>query len=194
MILEARAILDTATIKRLTERLSPDLGAPGVPDIMKVKCAASLAHHGLLDSVDELKLWDVDLSLVPAHHLASLVSCVTGFLSIETDTGLDLVNILSSVSKIETITISTTSTFGSHELGREETQALVRAMEDSVEGVTLYGELDTEALAEYSGQGACRQVEFYHMKTSYKEELRTLVRNRNWRVGEDEYWCFIEFK
>ena len=192
MILEARAILDTATIKRLTERLSCDLGVPGDPDIMKVKCAASLAHHGLLDSVAELKLWDVDPSLVPAHHLASLVSCVTSFLSI--DTGCDLVNIFSSVSKIETMSIITGYSTGIG-LGREETQALVLAMESSVEGVTLYGELDTEALAEYSGQGACRKVEFDDdIKTSYKEELRTLVRNRNWRVGEDRDWCFsIEF-
>ena len=47
-------------------------------------CGASLAHHGLLGSVDRLSLYEVDLPPeVPAEHLASLTSCVTGELHIE---------------------------------------------------------------------------------------------------------------
>merc|ERR1719154_386116 len=98
--------------------------------------------------------------------------------------GCDLVSLLSSVSKLKELDIS------SQGLGREETQALVQSMESSVEKETQDGELDTEALAEYSGQGACRELEFYFpwggvIAETYKEELRTLVRNRNWRVGRD---------
>jgi len=172
--LEARAILDTATIKRLTERLSYDLG---VPDIMKVKCAASLAHHGLLTSVYTLVLRN-DLSPVPAQQLASLVSCVTRCLSITNVSGRDLVILLSSL-KCEQLDIHSQS------LGREETQALVQAMESGVKVVRLSGEvtLDMETLAEYSGQGACRSVWVWRsIADKYWEDLRTWARGRNWRI------------
>jgi len=172
--LEARAILDTATIKRLTERLSYDLG---VPDIMKVKCAASLAHHSLLDPVYTLVLRN-DLSQVPAQQLASLVSRVTSELRIQNVSGCDLVSLLSSL-KCEELTIHSQS------LGREETQALVQSMESGVKRVRLSGEvtLDMETLAEYSGQGACRSVWVWRsIADKYWEDLRTWARGRNWRI------------
>ena len=59
-------------------------------------CAASLVHNGMLGSVDKLTLWNVDLSPVPAKHLASLASCVTLTLYIQKLSGCDLVSILSS--------------------------------------------------------------------------------------------------
>ena len=64
---------------------------------MNLMCAASLTHHGLLGSVDTLRLVDVDLSLVPAQHLSSLASCVTWSLSVKGVSGRDLVCILTSV-------------------------------------------------------------------------------------------------
>ena len=76
MILEARAILDTCKIKKLTEIVG-DLFENCVTLTKVLKCGASLAHHGLLSSVRKMKLRHVDLSSVPAQHLASLVSCVT---------------------------------------------------------------------------------------------------------------------
>ena len=96
MILEAVGILDTALIDSLTERVRSALGN-GNGDIMELMCGASLAHHGLLYSVVELNLWDVDLSPVPEQHLASLVSCVTSELSIQNVIGCDLVSLLSSL-------------------------------------------------------------------------------------------------
>ena len=44
-----------------------------------ITCAASLAHHRVLDydTVEYLSLNDVNLSKVPPEHLASLVSHVT---------------------------------------------------------------------------------------------------------------------
>ena len=111
---------------------------------MKLMCAASLAHHGLLYSVARLDLRDVDLSPVPAQHLASLASCVTRELSIRNVSGCDMVSILTSV-KCQELHIRWQS------LGREETKALVQAMETRVEKLIL-GEmvtLDPEALDEY---------------------------------------------
>ena len=148
-------------------------------------CAASLAYHGLLCSVEELILQDhnedVDLTSVPAEHLASLVSCVTRKVVISNVIGCDLINILDSV-KSEILTIS------SQNLGIEETQALVRAMESGVESVGLSGEvaLDIRSLMDYSGQGKCRGVWCYSDSVdSYRKQLRTWASSKNWEVGSD---------
>ena len=153
-------------------------------------CSASLAHHGLLGSVEELSLIDVDLSPFPARHLASLTSSLTNGLGISNVRGCDLVSLLNSL-KCEELFISEQS------LGRKETQALVQAMESSVEEVVL-GKgvtLDLETLAEHSGQGVCRQVELRgNAAARYREELRKWARSKNWKVDVDvdRYCnCFI---
>ena len=93
-------------------------------------CGVSLAHYGLLGSFDDMWLYHVDLSHVPAQHLASLVSCVTSELRIENVSGCDLVSLFKSL-KCKVLYISNQS------LGREETWALVQAMESRVGEVTL---------------------------------------------------------
>ena len=154
-----------------------------------MKCAASLAHHGLFGSVDTLWLLDVDLSQVPAQHLASLALCVTFRLSIRNVSGCDLVSILSS-AKCEFLYIYGQS------LGSEETRALVQAMESGVEEVRLTNgvTLDIEALTEYSGQGVCRNVELFldesYTADRYREGMRTWARSRNWRVSESNKFLF----
>ena len=148
-------------------------------------CGASLAHYGLLGSVDWLIQRNVDLSPVPAQHLASLVSCVTSLLQIRNVSGCDLVSLLTSL-KCPGLDIASQS------LGREETQALVQAMEFGVEKVTLLEEvtLDMEALTQYSGQGVCWKVKLSgEITPRYREELRTWARSRNWKIAkahEDE--------
>ena len=149
-----------------------------------LKCGASLAHHGLLGSVDMLQLYNVDLSPVPAQHLASLASCVTSSLDIENVSGCDLASLLTSV-KCRLLQISRQN------LEREETQALVQAMESGVKTVWLEREvtLDMETLTEYSGQGVCRSVQVVLMRdtaTRYSEEMRTWARSRNWRLQFDQ--------
>ena len=99
-----------------------------------ITCAASLAHHGLLGSVEEIWLCDVDLTSITPEHLASLISSVTGFVIIENVSGCDLVTILDNVkSKVLYIY--------SQSLGSEETQALLRAKESRVEEVQLIEEV-----------------------------------------------------
>ena len=153
-------------------------------------CAASLAYHGLLRSVEEMTLGDkydvVDLTSVPAEHLASLVSCVTRKVVISNVIGCDLINILDNV-KCEILTIS------SQNLGSEETQALVQAMESGVESVGLSGEvaLDIRSLMDYSGQGKCRGVWCYSDSVDrYREQLRTWASSQNWEVGSDKEYIF----
>ena len=81
-----------------------------------ITCAASLAHHELLGSVEKMSLCDCDLTSVPAEHLASLVSSVTRLLTIRNVRGSGLVNILDSVKSSE-LYITDQS------LGSEETRA-----------------------------------------------------------------------
>ena len=150
-----------------------------------ITSAASLAHHGLLGSVDFLTLGDVDLTSVPAEHLASLVSSVKEHLVIGNVSGCDLVTILDSVKSKE-LDISRQS------LGSEETQALVQAMESGVEEVELDEEvkLDIRDLMKYNGQGKCREVRCYSDTADrYREQLRIWAKSRNWEVTHD-VGCF----
>ena len=148
-----------------------------------ITCAASLAHHRLLGSVQIMRLWSVDLTSVPAEHLASLASSVIGCVYIENVSGL--VTILDSVKSKE-LEIS-------QSLGSEETKALVRAMESGVEEITLFGSvtLDIRVLMEYSGQGKCRVVKcIYHTGERYKHHLRTWAKSRNWTATDDDEYPF----
>ena len=186
MILEARAIIDTEKIERLTEGvrrfIAKEVIVMGHWRMREViPCAASLAHHGLLGSVKSLRLWRVDLSQVPAQHLTSLASCVTWRLSIENVRGSDLVSLLTSLNCYE-LDIYCQS------LDREETLVMVQAMETGVEKVRLDEKvtLDIEALTEYSGQGICREVKCYdNTAARYREDLRAWARSKKWRIDLD---------
>ena len=206
LILETRAILDTDKIKKLTEKVFPFvfggrfivIGREIIPEFI---CSASLAHHGLLGSVSQMKLFETDLSPVPAKHLASLASCVTGLTLIRNVSGGDLVSLMTSL-KCEQLVINNQS------LGKEETRALVQAMESGVENVVLGGEvtLDMEALTDYSGQGRCCMIMCIANNPDNNDasdrnvndapdrnidELMTWARSRNWRIAQHEYNGFV---
>ena len=189
-MLVAGGILEPGQIQSLTERIRGVLSF-GDGDITIVTCGAALAHHGLLGPVDKLVLNDVDVSEVPAQHLASLASCVTSFLRIENVIGGQQVVSLLTNLKCDGLVISRQF------LGQEETQALVQALESGVKAVWVCGgvTLDVEALSEYSGQGVCRVVEISgDTAARHREELWNWTRNRNWRVVEDkDKWFVIKF-
>ena len=120
-----------------------------------ISCAASLAHHGLLKSLEHLRMIYVDLGEVPTHQLVTLASCVTISLWIQNVSGCDMVAFLDSV-KCRLLRID------GQKLRTEDTQALVRAMETSVFEVYIgnYEEvtLDIEALTKYNHQGKCKYI------------------------------------
>ena len=202
LILEARGILSPDKIETLNERIRKVLMNTDPMDIVVhsmawtatddrvVMCAASLAHHGLLDSVGDMILMDTDLCKVPAKHLASLVSRMTRInslswsnesnLRISNVIGCDMVNLFTSL-KCESLRMNRLS------LGREETRALVQAMESQLQTVAIYDEvtLDIEALVEYSGQGECREVTLFDDR--YRDQMRTWARSKNWQVEIDKY-------
>ena len=86
---------------------------------------------------------NVDLTSVPAEHLASLVSCVEWTVKISNNTCV--------VTILDSIRCDLVIEFQS--LSSEETAALVRAMESRVRDVFLYDEvtLDIGGLMDYSG-------------------------------------------
>ena len=135
----------------------------------EITTAASLAYHGLL-SKGNMNLHNVNLTSVPAEHLASLASSVKK--RVVDISKCDLIPILLVKLKCELLIISKQS------LSTEETRALVLAMESGVEEVWLGVEgevsLDIMALTQYSGQGDCRKVLFCNTTAdSYMEKLRS---------------------
>ena len=144
--------------------------------------AASLAHHGLLRSVKEMRLCDVDLASVPAEHLASLAACVTECVGIRNVSNTDLISVLDS-SKSEVIEIDKQS------LSTAETEALVRAMAN-VEGAELgyWGKVtvDISTLVTYDGQGKCTRVRFWHTALNYREDVRRWAQRISWIVRSDD--------
>ena len=175
MILESRGILDTVLIQTLSKRVRESFNRRRRFMEAELKCGASLAQHGLLDSVDELVLSDVDLSTVTAEQLTALVSSVTLCLYIANVSGCDLTSILTSL-KCQSLDIRSQI----HSLDREGTLALVRALEYGVNEVTLE-ELEMEALTTYSGKGVCGEVTLWKDDLAASiDEVRTWARRINW--------------
>ena len=149
--------------------------------------AARLAYDGLLGPLSgwSLTLFRVDLSLVPAAHLASLVSSVTSKIYIDKVYG-DLINILDNVKSKEMV-------ISDQNLSKEETRALVQAMETRVHELMLREEvnLDIRTLTDYSGNGKCYEVYSSDSSDKYREELRSWAGDRNWNIildRNDDYF------
>ena len=124
--LEIRGIT-IPVLKSLRIRMRNVLKDPFSPidSVYGIRCAASLAYHRLLRSVEYLGLYDIDLSSVPTKHLSSLVSCVTETVKIQGVRGLDLVNLFQSI-KSQKLQIF------NQRLGTEETQAHVSRSKTNV--------------------------------------------------------------
>ena len=185
IFLETSGIASINVIQTLKKRIRGNFS--DVYSLPEIRCATSLAHHGLLDSVDFLDLRYDDLSSVPTQHLASLVSCVTERMDLQNIRGYNLVTLFDSLRECKMLWIESQS------LGREETQAMVRAMETQVEEVELYDvTLDIEALTEYSGQGRCTSVVCLRNTVDrYSEALNTWTTSRTdwmWTKYRGNVW------
>ena len=176
----ASGALESLT-KRVREKISYSSSLP------VITCAASLVHHGYLGSVQYMWLWDLDLTSLPAKHLASLVSSVTERVGVKNVGSRSLVTILDSVES-EWLNIYGQS------LGSEETRALVRAMESGVEKVRLIDKvtLEIRSLMEYSGQGECQEVGCYDDTAArYRDKLRRWATSRNWVTNDERNYINI---
>ena len=179
-----------ATIERNSESLAAQIREKRANFkralLPEITTAASLAHHGLLVSVQNLVMRNVDLASVPVENLASLTSCVTGTVEVNNLRNCDIISILDRV-ECDLLDISNQS------LSIEETRALVRVMESGVLMLWLgdWGDvrLDFRALTQYSGQGKCEDVIFYYDRAARNiEKLRCWAQRINWtlKVGVDK--------
>ena len=138
-----------------------------------------------------------DLSSVPTEHLASLVSCMSEqvptdqtvsagklYVYLKNVTSCDLINVMDSLECYELF-------IKSQILGRDETKALVRAMETRVENVRMgsgYGDeviLDLTELVKYSGQGRCTSFECYDTGARHRKKLETWAKNNSWTLNKN---------
>ena len=161
-----------------------------MPSLSDIATAASLAHHGLLTSIETMTLLDVDLASVPAQHLASLASCVTKRMGLTNVTNCDIISILDCLN-IDSP--NSCLNFNCQTLGNEETRAVVRAMESNVETLFLgmsthindFMSLDMMALTQYNGQGKCVKVKYMGREYTYIEEFVKWAQMINWEVEEE---------
>ena len=191
LILVTSGHLSTDVIESLAARIRAKWGYGHSPCVPEITSAASLAHHGLLRSVERMSLWDVDLSSVPAEHLASLANCVTGVVGIGNVSNTDLISFLDR-SKSEWLHISNES------LSTAETQALVRAMANVARVFLGSGgevTLDMSTLVTYDGQGRCDNLYFwYNTYDKYREDVqRWLAERSSWNVNTADDYCDITF-
>ena len=119
IVLETRGIITPDVFKSLEERVREKICFASfsrcTSNLPVITCAASMAHRGLLGSVKDMGTRDVDLTSVPAEHLASLASNMTGRVFLENVRGCGLVTILDNVN-CERLVLSCQS------LGSEERQ------------------------------------------------------------------------
>jgi len=126
-------------------------------------CAASLAYHGLLGQAEKITclcISNIDLTSVPNEHLAALASWMTSSCDVSINktstSGIGLTSFLNSL-KCHDLWIHGDS--HGMILGREETDALVQAMESSVKMVGLDSvTMDMKTLFMYNGEGRCCEV------------------------------------
>ena len=147
---------------------------PKLPEIVK---AGELAHHGMLSSLKAMWLQDedcqvLDLTSVPAEHLAALASCVKIWGAVVINkVKCDLVPIIVN-SQCEVLSIFNQT------LGTEETRALAWAMETGVEVVSLSEVIleDIMEITKYNGRGICRKLTL-NLHGDDVEENKTKLRN-----------------
>ena len=150
------------------------------PRVAEITNAASLAHHGLLFSVEDMWLDKVDLASVKAEHLASLASIVTRTIDIADVINCDLSHLLGP-TRCYRLGIC-------QSLSRGETRALEQAMEPGVETVEIWGDvrMDIEALSLYNGLGKCWSIlcvgDAGVIPDIYTTDLKVWAKNIKWSV------------
>ena len=158
------------------------------PSEAEIKRAALLAWEGHLTSVEYMRIWNISITDIPRDHMEKLASIVTRRVWIVNMTHADqLGGILASVQCSDLW-------LDLMELSEAETRALVTAMRDRVQGVTLWSgvTLDVEELTQYDGQGRCSELDVRgEMRERYGDRLREWAADKGWRVTWDNVWRLV---
>ena len=134
-----------------------------------------------MSSVKCIHIWSNYTSEISSHQLAKLVSIVRNTVDVDD---------LPPVCQLGPILASVQSTqllLQDMSLSEENTRALVTAMRDRVQTVSLYYVfLDPELLSDYDGQGHCTELEMHgNMVTRYGARMREWAGERGWTVTLD---------
>ena len=179
--------------------------------LKQISALASLAYHGVHNSVEELYLISnerlcslslfgaynfhpLDLGFVPVEHLQALVPCVTGSVFITNVINYDMTSLLDSLQCKELHLAQI--------LNQDETEALVRAMTSRVEIVHLGNRdgvtsLDVDTLTKYKGDGKCREVQCFWIDLLNSggdrwidyESTETWAEEMNWNIDTSTDIC-----
>ena len=144
-----------------------------VPALAEVVSAAALAKHGLLTSVRNLSLRNLDTAAVA--ELAVLASRVTDRVELD-GVGGDLGPVLAGL-RCDLLALA------SMELSSADTRQLEAAMVAGVRMVRL-GEdlsLDMETLAQYDGRGQCAYITMAGSRAGYREHFLAWADRMGWR-------------
>ena len=151
MFVETRGLLDTEliedlavrqkdTLQRILVEYDLDFSGDPAPTLGVITYGAMLAHYGLLKHLDGFTLRNAgNLSSVPTEHLSSLVSIVRGCIEIHKGWVMGNVDNVSGKSLVAILDSANCNlSIRSQNLGSEETEALVRAIETRVRRVWVY--------------------------------------------------------
>ena len=136
-----------------------------------------------------MNIEDMSIRDIPRDQMEKLASIVTWRVNINNMTHTDqLGSILASV-KCPVLVLY------NMDLSDTETRALVTAMRDGVQKVSLYTvTLDLEELTQYDGQGSCSEVGVWSdLGTRPGERLRGWAADKGWTVGgDDDEWLVMQ--
>ena len=139
--------------------------------------AALLAQEEYLTSVKYLRIENMDISDIPSDQMDKLASIVTETVKIENMTpasrlGSHLASVQCSVLWLWRMKLS-----------EENTRALVTAMRNRVQSVTLwYVTLDIEELTRYDGRGRCSVLAVWRdTRERHGARLRVWMADKGWR-------------
>ena len=169
----------TSKAAQVAESLSQNYSS-----LSRLRCGAVLASQGFITQVPMLWLDDLDISLVPAGDLSKLVKCVSDSVTITNVCG-DLAPVLSNVQCRDLGIVS-------QSLNASDTKCLVDAMVRRVQEVWLDDvSLDMETLAQYDGQGVCRELRFRaDTLERYRGQVDLWAANMGWAVSGNNY-CYL---
>ena len=144
-----------------------------------VRLGAELAWEGHLPSVESMVLKNIDLRNIPPDKIGKLFSIVTYRVVIDNITPTSLLDII--LKRVRC------SWFGlkSMKLTEPQTRALVTAMTERLQRVTLWKDLtlDIQTLCQYNGRGTCWKLQVRGDKRKrYEENLRHWTAEVGWAV------------
>ena len=155
------------------------------PSEDEIKRAALLAWEGHLTSVENMRIMNMSIRDIPLDHIEKLASVVTGVVNIQTMNHTDhLGSILASI-KCKMLWLC------DMELSEAENQALVTAMRDRVQFVSMthVNTMDVEEFTQYDGQGCCSCWFMVGGNTwrIHRVRLRRWAADKGWRVTINDF-------